>query len=215
MNRTSRAILVLMSPLLLAACDLRLNEYVEKAREHQYTELRKPVQVNMVKFTHDVTFDGGKSAPTAAEFGRFDAFAHSIKMGNGDEVVLRGGAPYRREAIATHIVHLGLPVTIRSEAGSNEEAASNTIKVTVNRYVVTPPACPDWSNFNGNDENNTPGSNYGCATDAGLSYMVANPRDLVQPQPMDPELSVPQLRTLGNYQQGKALKPVTSSTGGN
>ncbi len=215
MNRKTRAILVLMSPLLLAACDLRLNEYVEKAREHQYADLRKPNRVDMVKFNHQVNFDGGKSAPTEAEYARFDAFAQSIKLGYGDEVVLRGAAPYRRDAIASHIKRLGLPVTIRSESGNNEEAASNSIKIIISRYVVTPPACPDWSNFDGNDENNTPGTNYGCATDAALGYMVANPRDLVQPQPMGSALSVPQLRTLGNYQQGKALKPVTSSTGGN
>ena len=215
MNRTSKAILVLVSPLLLAACDLRLNEYVEKAKEHQYADLRKPNRVDMVQFNHQVNFDGGKSMPSDAEYDRFDVFANSIKLGYGDEVVLRGGAPGRRDAMAAYIQRLGLPVTIRSESGGKDEVASNAVKVTVNRYVVTPPACPDWSNFNGTDERNTPGTNYGCATDATLGAMVANPRDLVQPQPMEGELAVPQLRTLGNYQKGSALKPVSTSTGGN
>jgi type IV pilus biogenesis protein CpaD/CtpE len=116
--------------------------------------------------------------------------------------------------MAAHIQRLGIPAVIHREPGTPDEVAANTVKVVVNRHVVTPPACPNWSNFDGNEERNTPGSNYGCATDAGLGYMVANPRDLVQGQTMDPAQSDPTIRTLRAYQAGQAIKPERQGTGG-
>jgi pilus biogenesis lipoprotein CpaD len=212
MNRTNKGLLVLASLLLLGACDLRLNEHVMKAR--QSNDLRQANRVDLVQFNHQVNFEGGRNVPTPIEFDRFDAFARSINMGYADEVVLRGGAHHRQEAMAAHIQRLGIPAVIHREPGTPDEVAANTVKVVVNRHVVTPPACPNWSNFDGNEERNTPGSNYGCATDAGLGYMVANPRDLVQGQTMDPAQSDPTIRTLREYQAGKAIRPVGQGTGG-
>ncbi len=57
--------------------------------------------------------------------------------------------------------------------------ALDRVRVTVERYIVTPPACPDWSKPVGEDSQNTPPPNFGCANTANLGMMVANPRDLV------------------------------------
>lgn len=213
MNKTSKGMLLLASLLLLGACDLRLNEHVMKARENN-SDLRKANRIDLVQFNHQINFDGGKSLPSDAEYDRFDAFANSIKLGYGDEVVLRGSAPARRDAMAAYIQRLGFPVVVQSEAGSKEDVGANTVKIIVNRHVVTPPACPNWSNFDGPEQRNTPGSNYGCAVDASLGYMVANPRDLVHGQTMENAISIPNVRTLRNSQDGKAIKPAATATGG-
>lgn len=213
MNRTGTGILLLASLLLLGACDLRLNEHVMKAREND-SDMRKANRVDLVQFNHQINFDGGKSLPNGAEYDRFDTFANSIKLGYGDEVVLRGSTPARREAMRAYLERLAIPVTIQSESGSKDELSANAIKVVVNRYVVTPPACPNWSNFDGTQERNTPGSNYGCSVDASLGHMIANPRDLVQGQTMEPAYSNPMVRTLSNYEQGKAIRPKSQSSKG-
>ena len=166
MNMTRTGVLALASLLLLGACDMRLNEHVMKARENN--DLRQANRIDLVQYKHEIRFDGGKNLPTDAEYDRFDGFMRSINLGYSDEVILRGGAPFRRNAMAAYIQRLGIPAEIQSEPGTKEELASNTINVTVNRYVVTPPACPNWSNFDGNENRNTPGSNYGCAVDASL-----------------------------------------------
>jgi pilus biogenesis lipoprotein CpaD len=212
MKMGSKGLLVLASLLMLSACDLRLNEHVMKAREAN--DLRQANRVDMVQFKHQVNFDGGRDLPTDAEYDRFDNFIKSIQLGYGDEVTLIGSAQYRREAMAAYLERLGIPVTIKLEAGTKDELASNTVQVAVSRYVVTPPACPNWSNFDGNENRNTPGSNYGCAVDAGLGYMVANPRDLVQGQTPGPALSVPLLNAQKKYQQGKVTVPASTGTGG-
>jgi pilus biogenesis lipoprotein CpaD len=203
-------LLALASLLLLGACDLRLNEHVMKAREN--VDLRQANRIDLVQYHHQITFEGGRNKPTDAEYDRFNTFAQSINLGYADELVLRGGAPARQTALANYFEHRGLLAKVKLEPGSAEEKASNTVKVVVNRHVVTPPACPNWSNFDGNENRNTPGSNYGCAVDASLGYMVANPRDLIQGQTMEPAYSNPTIRTLRAYEAGAAIKPNAQST---
>lgn len=212
MNTTCKGLLVLTSLLMLSACDLRLNDHVMKAREGN--DLRQANRVDLVKFNHQVKFAGGKDLPSDAEYDRFDRFIGSINLGYGDEVVLVGSARYRREALAAYLERLGLPVAIKVEPGTNEERASNTVDVAVNRYVVTPPACPNWSNFDGDENRNTPGSNYGCSVDASLGYMVANPRDLIQGQTPGPALGVPLIEANRRYQQDKVKVPASTGSGG-
>lgn len=212
MSKTNRGILALASLLLLGACDLRLNEHVMKARENN--DLRQANRIDLVQFHHQINFEGGQNKPTAAEYDRFNAFAHSINLGYADELVLRGGAPSRQNALAAYFEHHNILAAVKLDPGSKEEMASNTVKVVVNRHVVTPPACPNWSNFDGNENRNTPGSNYGCAIDASLGYMVANPRDLIQGQTMDPAYSNPMVRTLRAYEAGMAIPPKSQSTEG-
>jgi len=212
MNTTRKGILALASLLLLGACDLRLNEHVMKAREN--ADLRQPNRVDLVQYKHEIKFDGGAKLPSTSEYGRLAGFIQSVRLGYGDEVILRGSGNDRRNAIASYIEHQGIPATIQSQPGTTDELASNTINVTVNRHVVTPPACPNWSNFNGNNERNTPGSNYGCAVDASLGYMVANPRDLVQGQVPGPADSRPLIEAQRRYQTGKVTKPIATGTGG-
>ena len=210
MIKAHGGILALASLLLLGACDLRLNEHVMKARQN--VDLRQANRVDLVQYHHQINFEGGRNRPTDAEYARFDTFARSINLGYADELVLRGGAPARQHTLANYFEHRGLLATVKLEPGNSEEMASNTVKVVVNRHVVTPPACPDWSNFDGNENRNTPGSNYGCAIDASLGYMVANPRDLIQGQTMDPAYSNPMVRTLRAYEAGAAIKPAVQST---
>jgi pilus assembly protein CpaD len=212
MNMTRTGVLALASLLLLGACDLRLNEHVMKAREN--TDLRQANRVDLVQYRHEIKFDGGKNLPSNAEFDRFDTFMKSVQLGYADEVVLRGSAANRRNAVAAYIKHLGIPAEIQSEPGTKDEGASNTVSVMVSRYVVTPPACPNWSNFDGTEQRNTPGSNYGCATDANLGYMIANPRDLVQGRVPEPADSKPLVGAVQRYQAGKVTKPASMSTGG-
>jgi len=212
MNTTHKGLLVLASLLLLSACDLRLNEHVMKARENH--DLRQANRVDLVQFKHQIKFDGGRDVPSDAEYDRFDEFVNAINLGYSDEVVLRGSARQRRAALAAYLERLGLPVTIKTDPGTPEERASNTVDVAVSRYVVTPPACPNWSNFDGDENRNTPGSNYGCAVDSSLGYMVANPRDLVQGRTMGPALGVPLIEAQRRYQTGTVKTPASTGTGG-
>ena len=212
MQGTLRTVVVLVSLALVGGCDLRLNEHVMDARESE--SFRKGNRVDLVQFNHMVSFPGGRDFPTDAELDRLDAFMNAIHLGYADEVTLRGGATTRQETLAIYIRRLGLPVNIRMESGTPKEKAASKVKVLVERHVVTPPSCPDWSNFDGNEERNTPGSHYGCSVDASLGYMVANPRDLVEGQEMGPALGRTFIEAQRRYQNRQVTPPPSVGTGG-
>lgn len=205
MQRTYRKLAVVASLTLLSACNFQLHEHVEEARKSH--EFRVGNQVDMIKFEHTVGFLGGKAIPSDAEFDRLDAFLNGIILKYGDTVTLRGAAESRRETLAIYIERLGLPIDIRSEPGTKTEATAKKVSVTVERHTVTPPGCPNWSNFHGNEQRNAPGSNYGCATDAALGYMIANPRDLIEGQPMGPALAGPSIGAQRRYEIDKVDSP--------
>lgn len=209
MRQMIKNIAVLASFLPLAACgdflDMRLNEHVLEARNSH--EFREGNRVDMVQYNHQVDFSGGANTPSDAQLNKLDNFLNGIQLGYGDDVILQGGTAARRLALDIYLQRKGLPIHIKLEPGDTGKPPANNVKVTVERYVVTPPACPNWSNFHGNEQRNTPGSNYGCATDASLGYMVANPRDLVQGQTMGPALSGPGLNAERRYEVDKVDIP--------
>jgi len=212
MRGTIQKFTVLASIALLTACNFQLNQHVMEAKTSY--EYRQGNRVDMVQYSHDVNFSGGKSIPTDPEFDRLDAFVQSIQMGYGDQITLRGSAPERREVLAAYIQRLGLPVSVKMIPGGKAEVAANKVSVQVERHVVTPPSCPNWSNFPGNEQRNTPGSNYGCAVDASLGYMIANPRDLVEGQVPGPALGKPVIEAQRRYQNGRVTPPTATGTGG-
>ncbi len=71
-----------------------------------------------------------------------------------------------------HRDHLGL----RRRTGSY-------VELTIERYMVIPPACADFSQTMGNSRQENTHSNFGCAVMTNLGMMVANPRDLILGRP--------------------------------
>ena len=63
---------------------------------------------------------------------------------------------------------------------------ANRAIVTVGRYAVTLPACPNWSQSLSADFTNAFTSNYGCANTTNLGLMVASPADLVSGRALAP-----------------------------
>jgi pilus assembly protein CpaD len=58
--------------------------------------------------------------------------------------------------------------------------APGTIRVVVTRSQASVPSCPDWSTTTESNFNAGNHSNYGCATNANIAAMVADPEDLVR-----------------------------------
>ncbi len=63
---------------------------------------------------------------------------------------------------------------------------ANQAIVSVGRYAVTLPACPNWSQSLSYDFTNAFSSNYGCANATNLGLMVASPADLVSGRTLGP-----------------------------
>lgn len=144
-------------------------------------ESPKTVQVDAVRFNHDVMF--GRTDATLAPDSRaaLTVFLRRNAVSADDDIVIvapldgtEGALAKRRAAAVVSALKLsGLDAAV-------VPVAEGPVTLNVIRYVVTPPSCPDWSKPAERDHGNTPHSNFGCATATNLGAMVARPRDLMQ-----------------------------------
>jgi len=75
------------------------------------------------------------------------------------------------------------------------------------RYEARGPNCEGgWDNLSAT-KNNDPSSHFGCAVTANLAAMIADPRDLISPRPLDPGDAARRATVLGRYRAGE----ITSS----
>jgi len=63
--------------------------------------------------------------------------------------------------------------------------------------------CGDWSVSLGYTSANHPAPNWGCATRHNLAVMVADPRDLATPQPIDNGDPARRLTVIEKYRKGE------------
>ena len=198
--REMKIIISALGVLLLGACSgISPTQHIDAAKEAEQREFRTGNRVDFVQFNHAITFNRQAVLPTEPEKTRLNAFIRGIRLGYADEITVRGSTPARRAAVKAYLTQTGIPAQIRAESGNPAEMKANTVKVMVERYVVTPPACPNWSNFHGNNQRNSPGTNYGCSTDASLGQMVANPKDLVTGREASPSQSEVFLKHQNDY----------------
>jgi pilus assembly protein CpaD len=179
---------------LLTAAVLALSSGCAPAvHQWQTVEAPKTLKVDFQRLRHMVVFAPGGATLPPAESARLLAFLADAELDASDRVYLVA-SPYDRFAQArrTRLAELLARRGYRSEsraaapAGIGPAAGDRTplaggdeVAIEVERFVVVPPPCPNWSKPSGTDFGNTPSSNFGCATATNLGLMVAQPRDLV------------------------------------
>jgi pilus assembly protein CpaD len=83
------------------------------------------------------------------------------------------------------------------------------IVVLADRYVVTPPACPQWSEAAATGHSNVPSSNFGCSTANNFALMIDNPRDLMTGRRLGPADAEPTIESVERYRTDQ-VKPFLS-----
>lgn len=197
--------------VMLGGCGGTLNRGVES--------IKQPV-VSRSDYIFDVQSTGSGLAPGEAE--RVAGWLSAMKLHYGDQVSVDDPNPYgsrARAQVAAIVGEYGLRISDRAPITS-APLASGMVRVVVSRTSARVPGCPDFSR-NGSDEfEGSSTSNYGCATNANLAAMVANPLDLVRGQPgAETADTVTSSRAIDTYRKatptgggGTTLK--TESTGG-
>jgi pilus assembly protein CpaD len=189
-----------------------------------YTEEWSPAQspkrntVTWVETQHAVPFADGSAVLSAADRATLERFLARQVRGESVRVTVAaadgGGAlAVRREtALVDYLRGRGLDARLGQLAGQG--ASRSTVTVAVGRFVVTPPACPDWSKAAAGDSSNTNGSNFGCATATNLGMMVADPGHLVRGATMGPGDGEMLAKGVQDYRGGKADKSSPMPAGG-
>jgi pilus biogenesis lipoprotein CpaD len=191
----------------------------------------KELQVDRAEYRHSVYFATDSSSLTAAERDRLLTFLQTVQPSPQDSLRLEGHADeratelynlelaaHRAERVQTFLDDTGYAdLTVTTTAlGEALPAVPSTgpaawqlnrrVEVVLERYLVTLPACPDWSRESGTDFDNLPSSNFGCATAANLGLMVAEPRDLVRGRPLGPADGIHQAEGIVRYRTGKVVE---------
>ncbi|HUC63659.1 MAG TPA: CpaD family pilus assembly lipoprotein [Alphaproteobacteria bacterium] len=217
----------LFVPLLLASLLLASSCTPQSARWSQ-VEAPKENTVDFVTLTHQVDFAPGTTVATAAQRQSLADFLDEVKFGYGDQLTLDTGpargdatldalAAKRIAAVAAMLRDMHIAARRAPRPTVDGALAHNAVVVSVGRYVVTGPRCPDWSKPEGDDYTNTPASNFGCATATNLGAMVANPADLLRGTnggTADPDFVSRGIQRYRSGEISKSLQPELSKSSG-
>jgi pilus assembly protein CpaD len=105
---------------------------------------------------------------------------------------------------AGHVAQLGVPRD-RIVLGTNPtRQPGSEIEIGFVSYKAETKACGDWSEDLAVTRRNAPSPNLGCATQNNIAAMVADPRDFIGPQPMDPGDTQRRMTVLEKYRAGES-----------
>ena len=77
------------------------------------------------------------------------------------------------------------------------------IELSFVSYSASTDPCGDWSESLADTSSNLTPKNFGCSVQHNIAAMVADPRDLQGPRPMDGGDANRTVTVIGNYEQGK------------
>ncbi len=189
---------------------------------------RKALEVDRASYRHAVYFATDSDHLTGSEQDRLIAFLRAVRPGSDDDIRIEGHADERAgdlynldlaarriQSVEGFLTDSGIDrVSVQTSSfgerapaaeGSSERAwrQNRRVEIVLDRYVVTPPACPDWSRHTGVDYANGPHTNFGCATETNLGLMIANPRDLIEGRSLGPADGVHQAQGIVRYREGQ------------
>ena len=164
-----------------------------------------PIQVQPSIRTIRLPFSGNDAGLMPDDAQHFDEFVASyIQHGNGAISIAVPAGRDSPQAIAyfgERLAAAGVPRD-RILVGTRD-VGDGKVELGYIAYDATTAACGDWSANYGDTDSNRVSPNLGCATQHNLAAMVADPRDLVAPQPMGPGDAARRASVYSNYKDGK------------
>jgi pilus assembly protein CpaD len=106
--------------------------------------------------------------------------------------LVRAGVPRQNVRVAPY------PVNDRSEVAP--------LRVSYLRVKAVVPHCGIWPDGSAADYRNAGYYNFGCAQQKNLAAMIANPADLIRPQPMQPANGARRAKVVSDYAAGQETK---------
>ena len=154
------------------------------AAEYSKSEAPDSLRVDGAESRRELAFAAGSANLSPSELRKIDGWVLSGSIRPADRVAIAAAGPprlaeQRAAAISGELLRYGIVATPLAL----DKVPANHAIVTVGRFAVTLPNCPNWSQSLSYDFTNAFTSNYGCANATNLGLMVASPGDLVSPRP--------------------------------
>lgn len=142
--------------------------------------VHQPIVRNAVH-QFDAAVDGGDLSPR--EQGRLQGWFDAMGVRYGDRIAVEDpsvyGASAAQSTVRSIVERRGLLLSQDIPVTTGAVPAGH-VRIVVTRASAYVPGCPDWSSKSSLNPNNATSSNYGCATNANLAGMVADPNDLIK-----------------------------------
>lgn len=197
--------------LLLTAC--AYEDAIERAAP---VEVRHPILVEPRVAELRLVPDPATGGLSPGDNARLAAFAREFKGAGSGSITASTPDGAGNSHLAVRALSQALPVLESAGVARNQVALgsypaptrdlSAPIVFSYVGYVATPPDCGDWSENYGYTPSNTPSPNFGCATQNNLAVLVADPRDLLGPRPMDPSDAARRAAVLDSYRKGESTE---------
>ncbi len=187
-------------PLLfgLAAC----------VAEYSKSEAPDQLRVDGAESRRELAFAAGSAYLPPGEVRKINQWVLGGSLRPADRVQIAAAGPpglaeRRAAAISSELLRYGIVAT----ALPADIVPANRAIVSIGRYAVTLPDCPNWSQSPTYDFTNAQPSWYGCATASNLGLMVASPADLVSGRPFTGIDGQPAASAVQRYLTDKVKQP--------
>ncbi len=172
-----------------------------------------PITVEPSYQSIKLSYAGGNLAATDAP--KLEAFLVDYRQhGNGKIAIsVPAGANMQQTvaSLANQINEMGISRDRILVASRDAGTGGSQVELNYISYQARTADCGNWSeDLAYTAENRTP-VNFGCANQHNIAAMVADPRDLLGPRPMDGADAVRRQAVIGNYEAGKVTSSEKSS----
>ncbi len=193
---------VALTALCVAGCAIPTTKEAAYTEDYRY---RYPITVAPEMRTLRVPYAGpGASMDIETQVQLREFVREYRNNGTGALSVSTGeGQEHVALEFAGHVAEMGVPRD-RILLGTNAALESTSeVEIGFISYMAETKPCGDWSVNVGSTSGNSPFPNLGCATQNNLAVMVADPRDLMGPQPIDPGDTQRRMTVLEKYRAGE------------
>jgi pilus assembly protein CpaD len=138
--------------------------------------------------------------PGADGNARVAAFASGFMASGNGSITVSAPTPDAGRQVADRLAANGVP---RARIMMGAPSQGNAVQLSYVGYGASSPPCGNWSENVSVTFDNTPTPNFGCATQHNLAAMIADPRDLVMPQPMTPPDTERRMTVIEKWRKGE------------
>ncbi|MBP6950692.1 MAG: hypothetical protein KBC28_00545 [Alphaproteobacteria bacterium] len=186
------------------------------------SSMNKNVKKNFLRFLKANIISPSAVTVTLEEFG-----GHSEeRIKDIERELLRFGIPYEFIVVSSESENESYHCSSHKH---HQRSIGSGVEIIVERYVVIPPSCADFSQPIGDARQAYSPSNFACADTANFGMMIANPRDLIKGRPVGAadgtvmaagvyrfrtDATKPLMDTSTNIDPGNQTSSSSSSSGG-
>ncbi len=178
------------------------------AAEYSKSEAPDQLRVDGAESRRELAFAAGSAYLPPGEIRKINQWVLGGSIRPADRVQIAAAGPpslaeRRAAAISSELLRYGIVATTLLA----DIVPANRAIVSIGRYAVTLPECPNWSQSLNYEFTNALTSNYGCANASNLGLMVASPADLVSGRPFAGIDGMPAASAVQRYLTDKVKQP--------